>query len=300
MKNNGENIAVIDIGSNSVRLFVFAIAGAAAHQVFARKFFCGLGRDLATTGCLNKSAADMALFQLGEFRKELKAYDIAAELVIGTASLREASDARQFIDAAKEKTGFDIRVIDGQEEARLAALAVISSDPNGDGVVADFGGGSLEMARIKDGGITDMVSLRLGAHYLKALPDRDLGINTRLSTVRDVPALYRPPVLYVIGGSWRSLAKAWMIDNRRHDDVTKIRINPAEFLPFCRAMRNKEPGELVARYQMEAPRAQLMDVSAHMLESLIRELEPDKIAVSTAGIRDGLAYDYVHQQGSRG
>ncbi|PZP56432.1 MAG: hypothetical protein DI586_03625 [Micavibrio aeruginosavorus] len=297
MKNKDENIAIVDIGSNSVRLFIFSIEEDRAEQISAMKFFCGLGKDLGTTGLLHPEAIIATHEALAKFRHEISQYSIRTELVIGTAALREAKDATSFIQDAKKRSGFDIRIVAGEEEARLAALAILSGDRQASGVVADFGGGSLELAKLGSGKILSKVSLKLGAHYLKSFPDRNQIIDSKLQqTLLDYPEFSEPENLYVIGGSWRSLAKAYLQDAGRDISNLDKENFGKEITGFCRKIEKMSPADLIERYAMEMPRAQLMDVSAIMLEKIITILRPEQIRVSAAGIRDGLAYDYILSQ----
>lgn len=295
MRNDANHIAIIDIGSNSVRLFIFKLEAGKAEQLFASKYFCGLGKDLGTTGNLNPEAVDLTIGYLKEFREEIKKHNVHTELVIGTAALREAKDAKDFLDRAYQTSGFRIKIIEGEEEARLAALAILSTDRQATGIVADFGGGSLELAEIGNGRIEKKVSLRLGAHYLKSLPDAAADIDKTLRNMLvDNPEMQNPQTLYVIGGSWRSLAKAWLQDaGRENEKLEGLAFLPMEILPFCLSMNSKQPDELIEKYGMEAPRADIMDVSALMLSRLLAVLTPENVKISTSGIRDGLAYDYI-------
>lgn len=295
MKNDAENIAIIDIGSNSVRLFIFKIEEGRATQVSALKHFCGLGKDLGTTGKLNPEAVALTLEYLKIFRHEIQKYAVHTELVIGTAALREAKDSAEFLDQVNKTSGFHIKIIEGEEEARLAALAILSTDRTATGLVADFGGGSLELAKIGHGKIEKKISLRLGAHYLKALTDREAGIDRELGRMIEAhQEIENPQTLYIIGGSWRSLAKAWLQDKGQKNPVLEgFTFKADAIMDFCRTLPLKKPQELVNRYKIETPRAELMDVSALMLSRMIAVLKPREIRVSTAGIRDGLAYDYI-------
>lgn len=295
MKSNNEEIAIVDIGSNSVRLFIFSIRDDKAEQITAMKFFCGLGKDLGTTGFLNPDAVNLTQEALAKFRQEIAKYSITHEIVIGTAALREAKDAADFLQSAKERSGFDIRVISGEEEARLAALAILSSHRHAYGIVADFGGGSLELAKVGEGQILSKVSLKLGAHYLSVTESGKNLIDAQLNDVLNkMPEFFQPANLYIIGGSWRSLAKAYLKDRGENSsDIDDRSLDVQKIKDFCLIIGKKEPVELIEAYSMEAPRAQLMDVSALMLEKIIAILQPAQVKVSKAGIRDGLVYDYI-------
>lgn len=292
MRNNQDKIAVVDIGSNSVRLFVFQIEGRNISQIAAEKFFCGLGRDLGTTGKLNPESVRRTFEALQSFREELKKHDIKSEIVIGTAALREAQDAANFLSDVKTRTGFDIRIINGEEEARLAALGVLYHNPQASGIVADFGGGSLELAKIEDGTSHEKISLKLGAHYLKAMQDEDAVDSILDKALAKFPVFKKPETVYLIGGSWRSLAKAYL----GHDYVEGVKLDCEKMIDFCLMLEKMKPTDVMINYLMEIQRAEIMDVSALMLRKLIENLSPQAIEVSIAGIRDGIAYDYMINQ----
>ena len=298
MRNDSDKIAIIDIGSNSVRLFIFQITDGKAEQIFAEKAFCGLGKDLGLTARLNSEAIGLTHKALNSYRQEIDKNQVRSEIVIGTAALREAGDAAEFLVDVKARYGFDIKIISGDEEAHLAALAVLAANDKASGVVADFGGGSLELAKISDGKIFQKVSLKLGAHYLKASDNRAQFIDREFSSLlADIPEFSQPDNLYIIGGSWRSLAKAWLqSENMTRETVEGFTFQGDAILSFCRILQDMEPTELIERYNMEPARARLMDVSALMLEKIIVNLEPENVKVSTAGIRDGLAYEYIQGQ----
>lgn len=289
----GSKLAVIDIGSNSVRLFIFSVDGASAVQVFNDKHFCGLGRDLGTTGRLNPEAADLTLEKLRSFRVQLDAYEVSETKVIGTAALREAADAAQFLMRVKAETGFDIEIIDGEQEAVYAAKGIFFHKPDADGVVADFGGGSLELAQICKGSIGYKTSLNLGAHYLHgnenadALIDRDMAAHPELANAR---------ILFITGGAWRSLAKAWLQERGESDrPLDSFQFDGAGLIGFCRKMEETPAETLINDYSIEPPRAELMAASALMLRKLVEKLQPGNIAVSLSGIRDGVVYELISE-----
>jgi len=295
MKNDAHSLAVIDIGSNSVRLFIFEIVDGKAIPTIVRKSFSGLGADLGVTGKLSPHAVAETHKRLDDFRLEINKFEIDEEIVIGTAALREAVDAEKFIQDVKRRSGFNIRIIDGEEEADYAALAILSTAQNAKGVVADFGGGSLELAYIESGQIIKKISLRLGAHYLKSNQNREEKIARYFETLpRNPDYFHHAARLYIIGGAWRSLVKARFRDKGIENPVLEGASFPKdEIIDFCRVLQKLTPQELIERFDMEVPRSKLMDVSALMLEKLVKELQPEQIVVSTAGIRDGVVYDYI-------
>src|SRR5512146_2513357 len=140
--------AVIDIGSNSVRLVIYRLDGRAIWTVYNEKSLAGLGRDLPATGRLSHEGVDTALTALRRFRALLDGWSADDAHVVATAAVREAADGPMFMKRVREETGLPVRLLTGEEEARYAALGVIAGQPDAQGVVGDLGGSSLELVRL--------------------------------------------------------------------------------------------------------------------------------------------------------
>src|SRR5580658_4605118 len=146
--DHGPPIAVIDIGSNSVRLVVYEGMVRSPTELFNEKALCGLGREVQSTGLLAADAVEHALATLKRFRALCDRMGVQKTFAIATAACRDAKNGRAFIRFAERilKTGID--VLSGAREAELTALGVISGVHRADGVVGDLGGGSLELVDI--------------------------------------------------------------------------------------------------------------------------------------------------------
>ena len=164
----GRQAAVIDVGSNSVRLVVYRLEGRAIWTVFNEKALAGLGRDLPETGRLSPQGVETALTALRRFRVVLEGWPDADVYTAGTAAVREAADGRAFLRRVEDEIGLKIRVLSGEEEARYGALGVIAGEPGAQGVVGDLGGSSLELVQVRAGQPGDGVSLPLGPFALGA------------------------------------------------------------------------------------------------------------------------------------
>ena len=134
--------AVLDIGSNSVRFVVFSSISRTPDTVFNEKVLCGLGRDVGTTGAMHQEAMDKAIVALKRFSALVRQMEIPKIYAFATAAIRDASNGTAFVDRVKTETGFEVEVIEGTEEARLAAVGVISSNPAARGIVGDLGSGA--------------------------------------------------------------------------------------------------------------------------------------------------------------
>jgi exopolyphosphatase/guanosine-5'-triphosphate,3'-diphosphate pyrophosphatase len=132
--------AVIDVGSNSVRLVIYRIDGRALWTLYNEKVVASLGKDLPATGRLSPAGMEAAIGALRRFRVVLEGWKADEVTAAATAAVREAADGRAFLKRVRDETGLEVRVLSGEEEARFAALGVICGDPTAEGVVGDLGG----------------------------------------------------------------------------------------------------------------------------------------------------------------
>jgi len=139
----GGPAAVVDIGSNSIRLVVFRDRSRAAPVVFNERVTCGIGRELAATGMLHRGGVAQALANLPRFATIVRTMGIEDTSLMATAATREASDGAAFLAQVGEIFGRPVTQLDGDQEARLAAFGVISGMPEARGVAADLGGNKI-------------------------------------------------------------------------------------------------------------------------------------------------------------
>ena len=161
-RNELSPVAVVDIGSNSVRLVVYEGATRAPTPLFNEKVLCGLGRSIATTGRLGADAVARALRALRRFRALIDQMGVTRIEAIATAAAREAENGPDFIAQAERILDVPIRVLSGTKEAELAAIGVIAGIHDADGFVGDLGGGSLELIDVRKGKLGDAATLPLG------------------------------------------------------------------------------------------------------------------------------------------
>src|SRR3954451_19221617 len=148
-RKRASSIAVIDIGSNSVRLVVYQSMARSLVTLFNEKALCGLGREVQSTGLLAPDAVLKALTALRRFRALCKVMKVGRVYAVATAACRDASNGPDFIAKAERICGVDIDILSGPLEAKLSALGVISGLHRPDGIVGDLGGGSLELIDVQ-------------------------------------------------------------------------------------------------------------------------------------------------------
>lgn len=293
MRTKPDLFSVIDVGSNSVRMVVFDTAVSPPLQLYNEKTFCALGRDIARTGRLSPEGVEAALGALRLYADEARKYGKVHLDVVGTAALRDAEDGPDFIERCRSEIGLSVRLIDGHQEARYAALGVLSLNPRAEGLVADFGGGSLEFACIRNKTITDTISKPYGAFRALAMDEKAAeiigkGLSTMGNRYMDAPALHS------IGGSWRSIAQAFIVDQGAEAVLQGYAIDAVDIIAFCDKIIGLSPQQLQERYRMEDKRSALAGISAVVLKQVFISLRPKKMIVSQAGIRDGIVYDFYN------
>ncbi len=290
-------LAIVDIGSNSVRLVTYDNLDRAPVPSFNEKSLCALGNGVVTTGKLSKAGIDKALVALRRFRVLLRVMGINDIRVIATAAARDASNGPEFLAAARDALGgTEIALLSGQREARLSALGVLSGVHAPNGVVGDMGGGSLELIDVQGERIGDGVSLPLGGLALMDASGRSPKAAAKI--VRDALAgcgaldALQGRTFYAVGGTWRSLAKLHMGQRNYSLMVMHGYSIPArEAAELADLVERVDPSSFLAIDSVNAARRPLLVYGAVVLDELIRRAKPKDIVISTYGVREGLLYE---------
>ncbi len=292
----GKPTAIVDIGSNSVRLVAYEGQGRAPTPVFNEKVMCALGKGVVTTGLLHDDGIKKALAALRRFRVLCKTMEIGDIHVLATAAARDARNGAEFLKAAEGAIGTKIELLSGQREAELSALGVISSFHNPDGVVGDMGGGSLELIDVKNGAIGSGISLGLGGLALMDRSQRSIKQATKITreALKGVPQLkaLKGRTFYAVGGTWRALAKLHMKQRNYPLSVMHNYVIPArDAEDFALLLERVNTEALVSIGEVSASRRPLLAYGAVVLEEIIRIAKPKQIVVSAMGVREGLLYE---------
>ena len=144
--------AIIDIGSNSIRLVVYDGPRRLPFILFNEKVMAGLGADMGSTGRIGEEAMARGLDALERFARLSTEMAVDEVCCVATAAVREAANGAELVEQARE-IGLDVRVLSGQEEGVTSAMGLLSAVPDADGIVGDLGGGSLELARVRAGAV---------------------------------------------------------------------------------------------------------------------------------------------------
>jgi exopolyphosphatase / guanosine-5'-triphosphate,3'-diphosphate pyrophosphatase len=291
-------VAIVDIGSNSVRLVAYESHSRAPTPTFNEKALCGLGRGVATSGLLPEDGVAKALAALQRFRVLCDTMRISNVRSIATAAVRDAANGPQFLALAEHAIGCKIELLSGQQEARLSALGVVSSIHEADGLVGDLGGGSLELTEIKNGDAGAGLTLPLGSLSLMDLSERSPKKAAKIvrETLSNVKLLQFLPgrTFYTVGGTWRALARLHMRQRQYPMNVMhNYVIPPRDALEFARLVERIEADALMEIEAVSSARRPLLAYGAAVLEEIIRQANPKEIVISALGVREGLLYSQL-------
>ena len=291
-----EPVAVVDIGSNSVRLVVYEGITRSPWVLFNEKVMCGLGRGVAATGRLPEDGVALALETLRRFHALAEQSRVASIHALATAAARDAENGPEFIERAEAILGAPIRLISGEEEARYAALAVVSGIHGADGLVGDLGGGSLELTRVEGGTVAPGVSLPLGGLRLFEESRGDLEAARGIAAAAfDALEWRRDDTFYAVGGTWRALARLHMAREAYplHIQQGYVINDPAAFLEEVERIDPEEVRDAEGGGEVSKSRRPLVPIGAMLLRGIVARMDAERIVISGAGVREGYLYDQL-------
>ncbi|MEO8713954.1 MAG: Ppx/GppA family phosphatase, partial [Acetobacteraceae bacterium] len=286
--------AVVDLGSNSVRLVVYEGHRRNPVAIFNEKAVLRLGRGLQATGRLNEDGVTQALAVLRRYHAVARAMGAAPMEVLATAAVRDAANGAAFAETLRRRLpGIPIRVLSGAEEAEFSALGVLCGIPEADGILADIGGGSLELARLADGhakGATRTLPLglirlaeRAGGDVARArmIAEEDLADVAWLAegTGKD---------LYLVGGAWRAFARMHMMQTAYPLHMVHQYTIEAEEARELAAMVAGASRRALERHA-GVPRKRIEDLpfAAVVLRRVLRATGARRVVFSASGLREG-------------
>lgn len=291
-----EPVAVVDIGSNSVRLVAYEGLTRALTPIFNDKVMCGLGRGVATSGKLNEDGIRRAIEALNRFRVLCASMKISNVYAFATAAARDAKNGPDFLKAARKAIGAPIELLSGDREAYFAAMGVLSGIDQPDGVVGDLGGGSLELSEVKGSAVGSGVSLRIGGLTLSDVsgdsPKKAARIVRESLDKVDWLERLRGRAFYAVGGTWRALARLHMEQRNYPLHVMHgYEMEAEEAADFASLVERVDAQALVSIDTISSNRRPLLAYGAVVLEEIIRRGKPEKVVISALGLREGALFD---------
>jgi exopolyphosphatase/guanosine-5'-triphosphate,3'-diphosphate pyrophosphatase len=302
-------LAVIDVGSNSIRSLVVEMEGKGATPKVLddQREVVRLASGLRRRGRLSRKAMGRAIEALKRMADIARARGARRVAVVGTSAIREASNRRQFIERVHAQTGLRLRVVSEDEEARLAfESAALSFDlGNEPCAVIDLGGGSAELILAFGKHVQQAYSLRLGAvtlteRYLTSDPirGRELArlqrhVRRRLRAGR-IEADPAPRVLIASGGTATTLAQIVMArQGLEGRPVLGFEMTQAELLHLLSAMLRRTLAERRQMPGLSPERADIIVAGAAVLYEIMARLKINLLRVNERGIRHALLHRMI-------
>lgn len=297
---DGSNpIAIVDIGSNSIRLVIYEGLTRAPNVLFNEKVQVGLGAGVAETGAISPEAMARAVAALTRFRALIDQAGVNTVHALATAAAREASNGREFIQTVNSILDVSVRIFSGVEEAEFAGAGVQAGFFKPKGMVGDMGGGSLEIMRLHKDELKHKVTLPLGGLRL----DHDSGGNLKkarkiahkLLGAEKAPKRAKGGDFFAVGGTWRNIATLHMAETDYPLHVIHdYQIGRSEAVAFCERLMSGDLEKLKGIQSVSASRKRLVPYGAAVLAECLETMNARKVRFSAFGVREGFLQSFLH------
>ncbi len=298
------NIAVIDIGSNSVCMQISGIEDGRYEVIEEYKKILRLGDDVFSVGYLRNSSINELSKTLNEMRELYNAKHVEKTRVVATASFREASNADYAVDKIKADTGMNIEVIDGKTEAYFGFLGVSANfeTKNSRVLITDIGGGSSEFIIVNKGKPEFSQSTPMGCNkllhkYFKNDPPKDEEIilfkNDTEKELSKLPIGREIEHIVCLGGTLNNIA---FIGSG--GSSAKVKYTDRKFLKkFLRSIADKTVKERLKIKHLEPKRADIVLPAALFIDKILDMCEKNGFYTLSGGLRSGLTIDTINTMG---
>ena len=292
--------AVIDIGSNTVRLSVFKISGDKVTNLFNEKEQASL-KTYVSNGVLSEKGIQRLIETLRTFKAVVDNFGDIDELhPFATATIRDAANRTEILSRVKEELDLDIEIISGEEEAKLAFIGASSSIEVSRGVLTDIGGGSSEVVIIDQNKVIKSTSLSIGSlsafnDYVNSLfvnKDEKKNIDTEVKSLLESNKMYREDhdLLCAVGGTARATLKFY---NDYYDEANYNTVMDASKLnDMIKEVIDRQPRDILDSILAVKPdRVHTLLPGMIILNRLSKYFYCDKINISQTGVREGYVYN---------
>lgn len=291
-------VAAIDAGSNAIRFVVADFDGPVSHRVVhKRREPIRLGHRVFIHGGLDNGTMDDAVRAFGSFREEMDALGVERMRAVATSATREAQNRGAFLERVRTEAGIELEPISGAEEARLVHLAVRSRVDlsRGRWILADLGGGSVEVFLVDDTGILWSESYRIGTvRLLETLAEtRGCHDSLRAWVHRQLSGLTIPPpdaypgptAFAATGGNIKAIARLAL----SYLDWAKLAILPTNRLDAVIHLLNAmSVAERIGELRLRPDRADVILPAALVYAHFARLARAEHIVVPGVGVKEGV------------
>ena len=273
-------LAIIDIGSNSIRLVIYPQNGKYPFPLFNERLNCKLGEGLSQTKKISNQSISRALSAIKRFAYIVKTMSVKHQILVATAAVRNAKNAGEFLRPAEKILNHKIKILSSKQEAHYASLGILSNMKVDNGLIADLGGGSLELILIQNGKNIHSTSLDIG--HLSQISNEEIRSEIHkvdwLKNAKDL-------TLYGTGGSFRALGSAYIKNfNYPLTLLHGLNLNKEK----ATILLDRITDENMDVLGIPPVRKDTISTAANIILNLIIKSEVQNIIISGTSIRDGL------------
>lgn len=299
--------AVIDLGSNSVRMDIVKIyPGAQTELLYQTRKMVRLSEDMTEDMRLKVEPMWRTIEALKEFKRETERFEVEEIHAVATAGVRKAENQKFFVAEVLRETGIALRVISGRQEAIYDFLGVVGTLKIEHCLIVDTGGGSTELIYVKDGTVREAVSIPMGAVSLseqffrrgeseQARRTAAEFVREQLNQVEWLQECCRIPIVG-LGGSIRTLAKVNIKLSEKDAAIHGYELSKARVSELCHIIESRSPEERKKMRGIDRERADIIGGGLLPLRCLTEELNTERVIVSDHGLRTGLLFECVGEQ----
>ncbi|ABR47315.1 Ppx/GppA phosphatase [Alkaliphilus metalliredigens QYMF] len=296
--------AIIDVGTNSIKFHIAELtSNGKIKTILDENNIARIGEGLRETGVLSPEAMKRNTEAITEFVNKAKELNVDEFIGVGTMALRTAKNSDEFVKMVKDANGVEIKVITGDEEARLSYLAVLSGLDLQEGELAifDTGGGSTEFIFGSGKEISKKFSVNLGSltiseNVLKTDPATEEEISKALEEIHKTfeahGASGKVTQLVGMGGTVTSIGAVKHKMSKYDPDIiqgSKLELSEVEEqIKMYGSKTNEERQQIVG---LQPKRAEVILAGACILKVIMERMSMDHLTISDRGLRHGLAYD---------
>jgi exopolyphosphatase/guanosine-5'-triphosphate,3'-diphosphate pyrophosphatase len=301
-------ISVIDLGTNTFHLLTVEITGLGKWMTIDRE---RVYVNLASDGIerLSDAVIDRGLSTMMHFAERIRKSDVDEIIAVGTAALRNALNAGEFLDQVHQATGIRVEVISGMREADLIAKGVLAALPGIErpALIMDIGGGSVEMILTHRGNVLFSASYPVGVAVLytafhleepisEASLDRlDRHLEVTMADLFSV--LKRYPDTVLVGASGTFEVVEAILEPQKDPDIPPYSIaRPDRFTPIYQEIRALDLEERLSHPNIPDSRARYIVVAVHLIEFMLRKLSRDVFYISAYAMKEGIVVEEMKKQ----
>ena len=304
------HIGIVDIGSNSVRFMTAEVHRDLSFQVVDQwKEVLRLGDEYEEDGSIPAYKVDKLVSTIQLFKRLGESYEGCEMVAVATAAMRKATNAHEIVDRIERETGIQLNIINGEAEAYLDYLAVVSSMNVRDALMLDIGGGSLELVLIRNRQLTHSVSLPIGAltlaneydiknelapeveHQIMAVADQLIEKLPWLQEAKHYP-------LIGVGGTMRTIAKMDKQERRYPlESLHHYEVQHQTLVNWHSRLKEMTLSQREMVQGLAKDRADIIMGSFTLIKHLMDRLMLPKLVVSAKGVRDGVLFDVLRSEG---